>query len=251
MRQPVMMSNHIFLLQKPVNVTGKGGPMFKQSNGSSYLRMVTLKYNNSGVVKWCDTLNIYSGWGLACTLASDSSLYVLSGTNMTAFHFLDQSGSVPCSIPSGVNVTNVTGKNAGFSWTPVTGATLYHLRYKTTASATWTVTSSNLPSVTISGLTGGTTYNYAAEAVCSSGPSGYSASKTFTTTGTGYCTTGGQSITQEYLSLVWIGGLINQTLVNTNGYSDFTNLSTPLTQGSIVYGLTITMTVISAILVNR
>ena len=67
--------------------------MFTQSNGSSYLRMVTLKYGNTGTMQWRDTLNIYSGWGLACTLASDSSLFVLSGTNMTAFHFLDQTGT--------------------------------------------------------------------------------------------------------------------------------------------------------------
>ena len=124
---------------------------------------------------------------------------------------------------------------ATFSWTPVTGATLYHLRYKTTSATTWTVASSNLPSVTLSGLSGGTSYNYAVEAVCSSGLSGYSASQTFTTTGAGYCTTGGQSTSQEYLSLVWIGGIINQTMSN-NGYADFTNLIASLTQGTTVYG---------------
>jgi hypothetical protein len=218
-----------------VYVTGKGGPQFTQANGSSYLRMVTLKYGNTGTVKWVDTLNIYSGWGLASTLASDSSLYVLSGTNMTAFHFIDQTGTVSCGIPTGLNVTNVTGTSAAFSWGPVSGATLYHLRYKTASATTWTVISSNLPSVTVSGLSGGTSYNYAVEAVCSSGPSGYNASLTFNTTGTGYCTVGGQSTSQEYLNIVWIGGIINQTLSN-NGYADFTNLSTPLTQGTTVYG---------------
>lgn len=219
-----------------VYVTGKGGPLFTQSNGSSYLRMVTLKYGNTGVLKWVDTLNLYSGWGLATTLASDNSLFVLSGTNMTAFHFIDQTGTEPCGIPVGLNVNNIASTSATFSWTPVSGATLYHLRYKTTSATTWTVTSTNLPSITVSGLSSGTSYNYAVEAVCSSGPSGYSASQTFTTTGTGYCTTGGQSTAQEYLTLVWIGGIINQTLVSNNGYADFTNLSTPLTQGSTVYG---------------
>jgi len=218
-----------------VYVTGKGGPLYTQSNGSSYLRMVTLKYGNTGALKWVDILNISSGWGLACTLASDNSLYVLSGTNMTTFHFIDQIGTVPCGIPAGLNVTNVTASSATFSWTPVTGATLYHFSYKTISSTTWSVTSTNLPSITISGLSAGTSYNYAVEAVCSSGPSGYSTSLTFTTTGAGYCTTGGQSISQEYLNLVWIGGIINQTLSN-NGYADFTNLSTPLTQGSTVNG---------------
>ena len=218
-----------------VYVTGKGGPLYTQSNGSSYLRMVTLKYGNTGALKWLDTLNIYSGWGLACTLASDNSLYVLSGTNMTTFHFIDQIGTVPCGIPAGLNVTNVTASSATFSWTPVTGVTLYHFSYKTISSTTWSVTSTNLPSITISGLSAGTSYNYAVEAVYSSGTSGYCTSLTFTTTGAGYCTTGGQSISQEYLNLVWIGGIINQTLSN-NGYADFTNISTPLTQGSTVNG---------------
>jgi hypothetical protein len=218
-----------------VYVTGKGGPLYTQSNGSSYLRMVTLKYSNKGATKWADILNINSGWGLASTLASDSSLFVLSGTNMTAFHFIDQTGTAPCSIPVGLNVANVTGTSATFSCTPVTGATLYHFRYKTTSATTWTVLSSNLPSVSISGLSGGTSFNYAVEAVCSSGPSGYSALLTFATTGTGYCTTGGQSTSQEFLNLVWIGGVINQTMSN-NGYADFTNLVATITQGSIVSG---------------
>ena len=219
-----------------VYVTGKGGPMFTQSNGSSYLRMITLKYSNTGVVKWVDSVNIYSGWGLACTLASDSSLFVLGGTNMTAFHFLDQTATGTCSVPSGLTVSGITGTSAAFSWSAVSGASLYHLRYKTTTATTWTVASTNIPSINLTALTAGTAYNYAVEAVCASGPSGYGAAQTFSTTGTGYCTTGGLSIAQEYLSLVWIGGIINQTLVNTSGYSDFTNLSTPLTRGAAVNG---------------
>jgi hypothetical protein len=218
-----------------VYVTGKGGPQYTQANGSSYLRMVTLKYGNTGSMQWIDTLNIYSGWGIACTLASDSSLYVLSSTNMTAFHFIDQTGSLPCSIPIGLNVSNVTSSSATFSWTAVTGATLYHLRYKTASATTWTMASTNIPTVNITGLSGGTSYNYAVEAVCSSGPSGYSATQTFSTFGAGYCTTGGQSTAQEFLNLVWIGGVINQTMSN-NGYADFTNLTATFTPGTTAYG---------------
>jgi hypothetical protein len=112
---------------------------------------------------------------------------------------------------------------------------LYHFRYKTTSAAAWTIASTNLPSINITGLSAGTSYNYGVEAVCSSGPSGYCGDQTFTTIGNGYCTVGGQSTAQEYLSLVWIGGIINQTTSN-NGYGDYTNLSTPLTQGSTVNG---------------
>ena len=218
-----------------VFVTGKGGPMFTQSNGSSYLRMITLKYSNTGIVKWIDSVNIYSGWGIASTLARDSSLFVLSDRYMTAFHFLDYTGTGTCTIPTGLNVSNVANTSTTFSWTPVAGAALYHLRYKTTTAATWTVASINLPSITLTGLTAGTTYNYAVEAICSSSPSGYSATQTFTTTGTGFCTTGGQSQLQEYLSFVWIAGIQNST-GRDNGYGDYTHLSTPLTQGQTVTG---------------
>src|SRR6476620_3042737 len=218
-----------------VFVTGKGGPMFTQPNGSSYLRMLTLKYSNTGIVKWVDSLNIYSGWGIACTIAGDSSLFVLSGTNMTAFHFLDHTGTGSCGIPSGLNTTNVMNTSATFSWTPVAGAYLYHLRFKTIAAVDWTTVSTDLNSINIKTLTAGTSYNYGVEAVCSSGPSGYSASQSFTTTGTGYCTTAGQSTSLEYLTFVWIGAIQNVSVSN-NGYGDFTNLSTPLTQGSTING---------------
>lgn len=217
-----------------VFVTGKGGPLFEQ-NGSSYLRMVTLKYGNTGAVQWVDTLNIYSGWGIACTLASDSSLFVLSTTKMTAFHFLDHTGTGSCAIPANLNVTNITNTSARFSWSPVSGAYLYHLRYKTISAAEWTTVSTNLTSIKIKTLTAGTSYNYKVEAVCNSGPSGYSDSLKFTTTGTGYCTTGGESTASEYLTLVWIGAIQNSTGSN-NGYGDFTTLSTDLAQGSSVSG---------------
>jgi hypothetical protein len=218
-----------------VFVTGKGGPLFTQPNGSSYLRMITLKYGKTGSVQWVDSLNIYSGWGIACTLASDSSLFVLSGTDMTAFHFLDHTGTGSCGIPANLNTTSITNTSAKFSWSPVTGAYLYHLRYKTTSAADWTTISTNLTSIKIKTLTAGTAYNYVVEAVCSSGPSGYSPTQSFTTTGTGYCTTGGQNTSLEYLTFVWIGSIQNST-GNNNGYGDFTNLSTNLIQGSTVYG---------------
>jgi Secretion system C-terminal sorting domain/Fibronectin type III domain len=164
-----------------VFVTGKGGPMFTQPGGSSYLRMITLKYDNTGVRKWVDSVNIYNGWGLASTLASDSSLYVLSGTYMTAYHFLDHNGSTPPPAPTGLNVSNIGNTSATFSWTPVNGAYLYHLRYKTTAETVWTIASINIPGITISGLLPNTLYHYACEAINNGGPSGYGPTQTFAT----------------------------------------------------------------------
>jgi hypothetical protein len=165
-----------------VFVTGKGGPMFTQYS-SQYLRMITLKYDSTGTRKWVDSVNIYSGWGLASTLASDSSLYVLSGTSMTVFHFLDHNGTAPPPVPVTLNVANITDTSATFSWTPVSGATLYHLRYKINGTTTWTSASTNNTTINITGLIANTFYDYACESVGSGGPSGYSATQTFSTLG--------------------------------------------------------------------
>lgn len=163
-----------------VFVTGRGGPDYNLL-GSNYLRMITVKYDNTGARKWVDSVNIYSGRGMACTLASDSSLYVLSDAYTTAFHFLDHTGGVPASVPIGINVSNVGNTSATFSWTPVSGAYLYHLRYKETAATSWNVVSINTPPITVSGLVPATSYDYACEAINSGGPSGYSATQSFLT----------------------------------------------------------------------
>jgi hypothetical protein len=73
-----------------VFVTGKGGPMFTQVNGSSYLRMVTLKYSNTGdgtMVRYTEHLQ-WLGDLLVHWLVT-VVLYVMGGTNMTAIHYLD------------------------------------------------------------------------------------------------------------------------------------------------------------------
>ena len=69
-----------------VIVTGKGGPS-PDPNNLSYLQMVILKYSNTGTQDWMDTPNMYGGWGMACMLASDNSLYAISSSNMTAYHY--------------------------------------------------------------------------------------------------------------------------------------------------------------------
>lgn len=217
-----------------VFVTGKGGPDVRSVTGSSFLRMVTIKYSNTGTVKWIDSVNT-SGFGISCVLAKDSSLFALSHANMTAYHFIGQTATGTCGIPTGIFATNVSTVSSTMLWSPVAGATLYHLRYKTASATTWTVISTNLTSYFLPNLSAGTTYNYAVEAVCASGPSGYSATQSFTTFGAGYCNSAGQSQAQEYVSFVWMGGIMNSTGSN-NGYGDFTNLSTPLTQGQTVTG---------------
>lgn len=86
-----------------VVVTGKGGPS-PDPNNLSYLQMVIVQYNHDGEAIWTSTPNIYGGWGTACRLASDNSLFAISSANMTAYHFKP---SLPTSIvtnPSGIGM---------------------------------------------------------------------------------------------------------------------------------------------------
>lgn len=218
-----------------VFVCGQGGP---PPSGSiiSNLSYVVLKYSNTGTMQWLDT-SAYAGGGIgiAATLAKDSSLYVLGYSSMTVTHYLDHTGAGTCGIPSAPGATNITSSGAHISWPVVSGAYLYHLRYKTTTATVWTTVSTNASTYNITNLSGGTLYDYGVEAICSSGPSGYTASQTFTTSGVGYCTTGGVNASQDALGLVWIGA-IQIGYTGTNGYYDFTNLSTNLTKGTTQNG---------------
>lgn len=163
-----------------VFVTGRGGPNHTIA-GSNYLRMITLKYDNTGTRKWVDSVNVFYGWGRAITLAADNSLYVVSDGYTTAFHFLDHNGAPPAAIPASLNVSNISSTSATFTWSSVPGAYLYHLRYKESTATGWTVKSTNSTTLLVTGLTDNTTYQYACEAVNEGGPSGYSTTQSFTT----------------------------------------------------------------------
>jgi hypothetical protein len=77
------------ILAKPtgeVIITGKGGPS-PDPNNPSFIQMPIVKYSNTGVQLWVDTPNIYGGWGLASMFASDASLYAISSSDMTVYHY--------------------------------------------------------------------------------------------------------------------------------------------------------------------
>lgn len=77
------------ILAKPtgeVIVTGKGGPS-PDPNNPSFIQMPIVEYSNTGAQVWVDTPNIYGGWGLASMFASDASLYAISSSDMTVYHY--------------------------------------------------------------------------------------------------------------------------------------------------------------------
>ncbi|MEO6166542.1 MAG: GEVED domain-containing protein [Chitinophagales bacterium] len=219
-------------------VTGIGGPYPGGSNLGDQ-QMVTVKYTSAGVEEWAyktDTLNDYNT-GVGIAIASDGSIFVVGNANTFLVHILDNTGGSPCTVPTGITATSVGEESATINWTPVPNAYLYHVQYKPSSSLTWLQISTNLTSTVLTDLSIGTTYNFRVEAICNSGPTGYSNTQQFTTLGAGYCVSKGLDASKEWIDLVYIGSLLNSTS-SDGGYGNYTNLSVDLVKGS-TYSMTL------------
>ncbi len=97
-----------------VIVTGKGGPS-PDPNNPSFLQMPIVAYNGSGTQIWMDTPNIYGGWGLATMLASNGSLYAISSSDMTVYHYFGK--------PLGIDSFDVDTSKLLMSPNPVSATT--------------------------------------------------------------------------------------------------------------------------------
>jgi hypothetical protein len=90
-----------------------------------------------------------------------------------------------CGTPTGLTSSGVTTTGATVSWTAVSGASSYAVDYKANSSSTWisAATATTGTSISLSGLTSGTLYDWRVRATCSGGNSAYATAQ-FTTTST-------------------------------------------------------------------
>jgi hypothetical protein len=146
--------------------------------------------------------------------------------------------ALPCSVPAGLTVTGITSSSATLNWIAVSGALSYNIQYRIVGASTWSATTSATNSVTISGLTPGSNYEFHVQVVCSTGTSSFSSSGTFTTTTitcpvpTGFSAT---SITTTSAMLNWtavtgaIGYTVDYRIAGTSGWSYTTTSGTSVT----------------------
>ncbi|HAS45130.1 MAG TPA: hypothetical protein DCS93_31900 [Microscillaceae bacterium] len=96
------------------------------------------------------------------------------------------SGTPPpneCNIPSGLNSSSITNTSAMLSWSVVSGAVRYDLRYRTSGTTNWTEVSNQTgTSLSLSGLTANVAYEWQIRTECSNQNSNYSNTQSFTTT---------------------------------------------------------------------
>ena len=90
---------------------------------------------------------------------------------VVAFLIGMNANSKGCDIPTGLNASNITARSAVLSWTPVSGATGYHVSWQEIHASGWFSANTTANSLTVGGYPVGlkphTRYQFMVYAVCS------------------------------------------------------------------------------------
>ena len=181
-------------------LTGGLGTMMKTYASSSYI------YHNKMVIvdpsNVCSDPQVLTGshnWTTSAETLNDENTLIIHNDTVANIYYQAFAGNFEalggtlaaaphcvtssCGTPASVTVSSITTSSAVVSWSAVTGATSYVIRYRISGTSTWSTTTSGTTSVTLSGLTAGANYEVQVQALCTS--SGlFTASTTFTTLST-------------------------------------------------------------------
>ncbi|MFP9113008.1 reprolysin-like metallopeptidase [Flavobacterium sp. RHBU_3] len=170
---------------------------------------------------------------------SNHIFFDISNTNFTI-----TSASTDTTAPTAPTLTasGTTSTTTNLSWSGATdnvAVTSYDVYQGTTLLGNVTTTT-----YAVTGLTPSTTYSFTVKAKDAAGNASLASNAVSVTTlassGVTYCTSKGNSVSDEYIGKVQLG-TINNTSTGGTGYSDFTSISTSLTKGT-AYTITITPT---------
>jgi len=87
----------------------------------------------------------------------------------------------PCNVPGGLTATAVSNTDATLNWNSIIGATSYNVHYRAMGAGNWTSLTSNTNNITVTALSGNTTYEFEVMTQCAVNMSSYSAISTFAT----------------------------------------------------------------------
>ncbi len=133
-------------------------------------------------------------------------------------------------VPENITFGNITTSSIRLKWDSVRAIQSYGIRYRMIGSATWQSETSNISSISLSGLNSGDTYEFQVQSQCSEDSiSSFSSSIEFTP----YCIASGESSDNEWIQLVQFGSIENES-GNNGGYADFSTWITELQRDSEV-----------------
>ncbi|RKR10339.1 putative secreted protein (Por secretion system target) [Flavobacterium sp. 90] len=182
------------------------------------------------------------GAGSAEVIATTNAFYAVG----VGAAYSGSTDTVAPSAPTALAAAGTTGSSTNLTWTASTdnvAVTGYDIYQGATLKGSSTTTS-----YTVTGLTALTAYTFTVKAKDAAGnvsAASNAVNVTTTAASVAYCTSKGNSATDERISKV-VFGTINKTSTATTGYEDFTATSTNAAQGT-AYTITITPTWTSSV----
>ncbi len=226
------------------SVTSSGATVTWSAVSGAASYAVDYKLNSSAT--WISAAAASATTSVTISGLSASSLYdwrvsTNCGTNgASGFSSAQFTTSAPfvCNAPAGLTSSTVTSSVATVSWTAVSGAASYVVDYKLSTATTWTsaATASTATSVTISGLTANSLYDWRVSTNCgTNGASGFSAAQ-FTTTAVSVCGTAFEPNETTATAAAITSGVVNSAAITTATDVDYFKITTSATS-NIVYNL--------------
>ncbi len=202
---------------------------YKLSTATTWTSAATASTTTSVTISGLTASSVYD-WRVSTNCGANGA----SGFSAAQF---TTSAPFVCNAPTGLSST-VTSSGATVSWGAVTGAANYAVDYKLSTATTWTsaATASTTTSVTISGLTASSVYDWRVSTNCgANGASGFSAAQ-FTTTAVSVCGSAFEPNETIATAATITSGVVNSAAITTATDADFFKITTTATS-NIVYNL--------------
>jgi hypothetical protein len=190
---------------------------YKLNSSSTWINAASALTNTSVSLTGLNAGSLYD-WRVNANCSSSSSAYASA-------QFTTQSTAV-CNAATGLAASAITTSSATVSWSAVSGAVNYTVEYKTNASSTWInngTTAAN--SVSISGLTAATLYDWRVTTNCASGSSAAVASQ-FTTQAAAGCGTAFEPNESIAAAATISSGVANSAAITSTTDNDYFKIVT-------------------------
>lgn len=161
-------------------------------SGASGATAYNVRHRATGAATWTTASNV-SGTSRSISGLTTNTTYefqvqsVCGGSTTSAYSgsaTFTTGSTASCGTPSGLSATAVTSSTATLNWGAVSGASSYNVQLRQVGTSTWGTGTATGTTTGATGLVASTQYEFQIQAVCSGTLGSFSASGTFTTTGT-------------------------------------------------------------------